>query len=101
MLIGCAALVVFGAGAGLNRRRWGWLDCAAGAATLGVVYASTRSRLIVQGAGDGRRSAAPRSARHRPAGLGALVAIGAGLTIGRVRDVGDEARLSAPRTSPS
>lgn len=83
-LIGCAALVVLGAGLGLWRRRWGWLDCAAGAAALGVVvYASTGSRLIVQAAGI----AGEAPVRGVPglglvvAGLGALVAIGAGLVV--------------------
>jgi hypothetical protein len=84
-LIGCAALVVVGAGLGLSRRRWGWLDCAAGAAAIGVViYASTGSRLIVQGPGPGIEGAVSAVAGIGLliAGLGGLVAIGAGLMLG-------------------
>jgi hypothetical protein len=99
-LIGCAALIVLGAGLGVWRKRWGWLDCAAGAAALGVViYASTGSRVIVQ---------EPGIAGEAPvrgvvglglavAGLGALMAIGVGLTIGRAQDASGEGGVRSPR----
>jgi len=84
-LIGCAALIVLGTDLGLSRRRWAWLNCAAGAAALGVViYASSGSRLIVQGPVSGIEGAvyAVPGVGLLVAGLGALVAIGAGLAIG-------------------
>ena len=101
VLIGCAALVVFGAGLGLSRRRCGWLDCAAGAAALGVViYASTGSRLIVQeGPLEGAIYAVP-GIGLLVAGLGALVAIGGGLMIGLARDVGGDEAARWPLARP-
>jgi hypothetical protein len=84
MLIGCAALVVLGAGFGLRWRRWGWFDCGAGAAALGaVIYASSGSRLTVQAAGIGGEAPVlgVPGIGLLTAGLAALVAIGAGLMI--------------------
>jgi len=87
VLICCALL---GAGLGLWRRGWGWLTCAAGAGTLAVViYASTGSRLIVQLAGIAGEAPTRGTVGIGllVAGLGAMMAIGAGLLIGRARDV--------------
>ena len=83
-LISSTFLVLVGAVLGMRRRGWGWLTCAAGAAALGVViYASTGSRLIGQFGGIGGE--APTRGvvgiGLLVAGLGALLAIGAGLLI--------------------
>jgi hypothetical protein len=85
-LIVCAAMVLFGAVLGLRWKRWGWLVCGAGTAAFGlVIYASSGARLIVQeGPLEGAVYAAPGIGLVT-AGLGALVAIGGGLTIGLAR----------------
>jgi hypothetical protein len=87
-LIACAVLILVGAVLGLRRRRWGWLDCAAGAAALGLmIYASSGSRLIVLKGVPGVQGdvhAVP-GIGLLVAGLGALVAIGAGLLISLAR----------------
>jgi hypothetical protein len=100
-LTGCAALAVLGAALGLRWKRWGWLDCVAGAAALSViVYASTGSRLIVQegGALEGTIYGVP-GIGLLTAGLGALVAIGAGLMIGLARDTGSDGASRWPQVA--
>lgn len=89
-LICCALLVLLGAGLGMRRRGWGWLTCAAGVATLAVViYASTGSRLVVQLAGIAGEAPIRGTVGFGLllAGLGAVMAIGAGLMIVRARDI--------------
>ncbi|HET9154045.1 MAG TPA: hypothetical protein VFN85_08015 [Solirubrobacterales bacterium] len=83
-LVSCALLLLLGAALGLWRRGWGWLACGAGIAALGVViYASTGPRLIVQlgGIGGEAPTRGVVGIGLLAAGLGALLAIGAGLMI--------------------
>jgi hypothetical protein len=82
-LIACAALIALGGILGLRSRRWGWLAVGAGAFAFSlVIYASTGSRLIVEEGGGFRGwSYAEVGIGLLTAGLGALVAAGAGLAI--------------------